>query len=116
MRRPPVSSEARLGLYVIGNQPDASCEALNEAMPLARLDRDALENALDGAIPDRGRMPLFPAIERAVQAMQGAGGSGRILMIGDGAGTCVPDTCAVARGPERAHRRAGDRCCRAGRG
>jgi Ca-activated chloride channel homolog len=92
-----LSPEARLGLYVIGNQPDAGCDALNEAMPLARLDRDALENALDGAIPDRGRMPLFPAIERAVQAMQGAEGSGRILIIGDGAGTCVPDTCTAAR-------------------
>ncbi len=93
-----LSSDARLGLYVIGNQPGAGCEAITEAIPLVPLDRDALDTALENAIPDRGRMPLFPAIERAVKALQGAGGEGRILVIGDGAGTCVPDTCAVARG------------------
>jgi len=93
-----LSSQSRLGLYVIGNQPDAGCEALREALPLGPVDRDALESALDSAIPDRGRMPLIPAIERAAQAIQNAGGSGRILIIGDGAGTCVPDACAAARG------------------
>jgi len=93
-----LSGQSRLGLYVIGNQPDAGCEAMTEALPLSPLDRDALDTALEDAIPDRGRMPLFPALERAVKAIQAADGDGRILVIGDGAGTCVPDTCAAARG------------------
>lgn len=89
--------QSRMGLFVVGNQPGADCEGITEALPLAPVDRDALDNAFDEAIPDRGRMPLVPAIERAVTAIQGAGGEGRILVIGDGAGTCVPDTCAAAR-------------------
>jgi len=93
-----LSGQSRLGLYVIGNQPDAGCEAINEAVPLGPLDRDKLDAAFDSAIPDRGRMPLFPAIERAVKAIQAAEGDGRILVIGDGAGTCVPDACTVAKG------------------
>ena len=93
-----LTPQSRFGLYVIGNQPGADCEAITEAVPYAPLDRGALAGALDDAIPDRGRMPLFPALERAVQDMQSAGGDGRILIIGDGAGTCIPDTCAAARG------------------
>ncbi len=89
---------SRFGLYVIGNQPGADCEAITEAVPYAPLDRGALADVLDDAIPDRGRMPLFPALERAVTDIQSAGGEGRILIIGDGAGTCVPDTCAAAQG------------------
>ncbi len=90
--------QSRFGLYVIGNQPGADCEAVTEAVPFAPLDRGALDAALEKAIPDRGRMPLFPALERAVEDIQANGGEGRILIIGDGAGTCVPDTCAAARG------------------
>jgi len=93
-----LTPQARLGLYVIGNQPGADCEAVTEAVAFGQLDRTALDGALDEAIPDRGRMPLFPAIERAVNAVQANGGEGRMLIIGDGAGTCVPDTCAAARG------------------
>jgi len=93
-----LTPQARLGLYVIGNQPGADCEAVTEAVAFGQLDRTALDGALDEAIPDRGRMPLFPAIERAVNAVQAGGGEGSILIIGDGAGTCVPDTCAAARG------------------
>ncbi|RIA55127.1 hypothetical protein [Dichotomicrobium thermohalophilum] len=92
-----LAAQSRFGLYVIGNQPDAGCEAVTEAVPFAPLDRGALDAALDEAIPDRGRMPLFPALERAVKAIQSAGGRGRILVVGDGAGTCIPDTCAAAR-------------------
>jgi len=93
-----MSAPSRFGLYVIGNQPGAGCEAVTEAVQFAPLDRDTLDAALDDAIPDRGRMPLFPALERAVKAIQTNGGEGRILIIGDGAGTCIPDTCAAARG------------------
>ncbi len=93
-----LTPQSRFGLYVIGNQPGADCEAVTEAVAFGPLDRTALDGALDEAIPDRGRMPLFPAIERAVSAVQAGGGDGRILIIGDGAGTCVPDTCAAARG------------------
>jgi hypothetical protein len=93
-----LTTQSRFGLYVIGNQPDAGCEAVTEAVPFAPLDRAALADALEDAIPDRGRMPLFPALERAVQALQANGGEGRIVIIGDGAGTCIPDTCAAARG------------------
>ncbi len=93
-----LTPQSRFGLYVIGNQPGADCEAITAAVPYAPLDRGALADALDDAIPDRGRMPLFPALERAVQDIQANGGEGRILIIGDGAGTCIPDTCAAARG------------------
>lgn len=87
----------RLGLYVVGNQPGAGCEAIREALPLGPLDRGRLDRSFESAIPDAGRMPLFPAIERAVKAIAASGGKGRILFIGDGAGSCVPDTCAAAR-------------------
>ena len=89
--------QSRFGLYVLGNQPGADCEAVTEAVPFSPLDLSMLGEALDKAIPDLGRMPLFPAIERAVNAVQAAGGEGRILIIGDGAGSCVPDTCSAAR-------------------
>ncbi len=93
-----VNPQARLSLYIAGNQPGAGCEAVTEALPYAPLNRDALDAALEDPIPDRGRLPLFPAIERAVKAIQSAGGQGRILVIGDGAGTCIPDACTAARG------------------
>ena len=90
--------QSSLGLYVLGNQPGAGCEAIREALPLGPLKRNSLDRAFESAIPDTGRMPLFPAIERAVKAIMASGGEGRILFIGDGAGSCVPDTCAAARG------------------
>jgi len=92
-----LSPATRLGLYVVGNQPGAGCEAIREALPLGPLDRGRLDRSFESAIPDAGRMPLFPAIERAVKAIAASGGKGRILFIGDGAGSCVPDTCAAAR-------------------
>ncbi|MFP4539025.1 MAG: vWA domain-containing protein [Dichotomicrobium sp.] len=96
-----LSPESRLGLYVVGNQPGAGCEAVTQAMPLSPLDADKLSAAFDQAIPDRGRMPLIPAVEQAAKAIRSAGGEGRILVIGDdGAGTCVPDACATARALE----------------
>ncbi len=93
-----LSPATRLGLYLVGNQPGAGCEAIREALPLGPLDRGRLDRSFESAIPDAGRMPLFPAIERAVKAITASGGKGRILFIGDGAGSCVPDTCATARG------------------
>lgn len=93
-----LSPTSRLGLYVVGNQPSAGCEAVREALPPGPLKRDTLGRAFDSATPGRGRLALLPALERAVKAITASGGEGRILFIGDGAGSCVPDACAAVRG------------------
>jgi len=92
-----MSSSARLGLYVVGNTPGAGCDTVTEALAPAPLDRRTLDQALEQAIPERGRMPLFPAIEQAAKSIQASSGEGRILVVSDGAGTCVAEVCSAAR-------------------
>jgi len=93
-----LSAQSRVGLYVIGNKSGPVCETASSTIALGPLNRDRLDDVLGSTNPDRGRMPLYPALEGAARAFAKADKNGRILVIGDSSGgSCVPKLCDAVK-------------------
>jgi hypothetical protein len=78
-----------------GSKQKETCTDSHLVQPVQKLDRMALQRAIDGARP-RGETPLVYSVLQAIGDLEAAGG-GSVVLVTDGEESCGGDFAAAAR-------------------
>ncbi len=91
---------ANVSLWAYGHRlpqddPSASCQDIEEIIPLGQLDRDAFTSAVN-SLNAIGYTPISDTLQQVATTMPD-GDRNIIVLLSDGEETCNADPCAVAR-------------------
>ncbi len=85
--------EAHVGLFVYGHHGDRDCQAMENLVPLKKLDVPAMKSGVDRLEAAKGATPLTGALMRSVEAVGNyqRGGAKAVVLISDGKENCGGD-------------------------
>lgn len=86
---------ANVGLLVYGNRAQNSCEIVDVAVPVKKLDREALKKALR-PIEAKGKTPIAFSLRKGADVLKGLVGDKALILISDGEETCGGDPIKTA--------------------
>ena len=88
-------ADVSTGLLVYGNALQNSCQTVNVAVPVKKMDREALKKALR-PIEAKGKTPIAFSLQKGADLLKALPGEKALILISDGEETCGGNPLATA--------------------